>query len=305
MKNLSKLFFIAALLTGTTAHAANGVRVLVRAEHSGTDIVYHYTLVNGGPGRMVKFSIGVEDANDGGARYFGTLTRLPTGTTFIVDTSDPERTFPDELPVLNPGSITTPSQPPGWTVRLGGRGLLSSPTRSLIWTAPEPHYEGPYDITGADAGQTLTGFSIRVPASGPGTIDTYWNSEIFTKVWTGTHYFQGTELYEFGRLEKQDIVPPTLAVTLTPSTMRSGSRLLSIAATITAKDNYDPLPEIKLESITANQTLSSSDISGALYGTDDRAFKLKPVKGRIYTVTYSATDGSGNKTLATGTVTVR
>ena len=42
MKNLSKLFFLAALFLSMTAHAANGVRVLVRGEHSGTDIVFHH-----------------------------------------------------------------------------------------------------------------------------------------------------------------------------------------------------------------------------------------------------------------------
>lgn len=101
------------------------------------------------------------------------------------------------------------------------------------------------------------------------------------------------------------MLPPTLSVAITPSTMRSSSKLLSVSAVITVNDNYDPMSEIKLESITANQTLKSTDISGATYGTDDRSFKLKPVAGRIYTVTYSATDGSGNKATASATVTVR
>lgn len=87
-------------------------------------------------------------------------------------------------------------------------------------------------------------------------------------------------------------------------------KLVPIVATITVKDDYDPAPEIKLESITANEPLESEDIKDAQIGTDDRQFKLKAERegknkaGRIYTVTYSATDGSGNKATATATVVV-
>ena len=87
-------------------------------------------------------------------------------------------------------------------------------------------------------------------------------------------------------------------------------KLIPITATITVKDDYDPQPEIKLESITANEPLEKDDIKEANIGTDDRQFKLKAEHegknktGRIYTVTYSATDGTGNKTIASATVTV-
>jgi hypothetical protein len=87
------------------------------------------------------------------------------------------------------------------------------------------------------------------------------------------------------------------------------------------KDDYDPQPEVRLESITANEVLDKDDIKDAQLGTDDRSFKLRPERGRrndeqektdriakqlgrIYTVTYSATDASGNKATASATVTV-
>ncbi|MDO8311719.1 MAG: hypothetical protein Q7T25_07250, partial [Sideroxyarcus sp.] len=79
--------------------------------------------------------------------------------------------------------------------------------------------------------------------------------------------------------------------------------------TIAVKDDYDPQPEISLESITANEVLETGDIRDASLGTDDRQFSLKAESeskvGRIYTVTYSATDGSGNKALASATATVQ
>ena len=109
---------------------------------------------------------------------------------------------------------------------------------------------------------------------------------------------------------KVDVTPPTLSVTLTPNILRQNEKLVPITATITVKDDYDPQPEIKLESIIANEALDTDDIKGAQLGTDDRQFMLKAERegknkaGRIYTVTYSATDGSGNKTIASATVTV-
>jgi hypothetical protein len=119
-----------------------------------------------------------------------------------------------------------------------------------------------------------------------------------------------------------DVTPPTLSFTLTPATLwPPNGKLVSVTAVITVTDDYDPEPEIKLESITANETLEAEDIRDASFGTDDRNFKLRAERkgkeddhkqtdrgtkqlGRIYTVTYSATDASGNKSTASATVTV-
>jgi len=110
---------------------------------------------------------------------------------------------------------------------------------------------------------------------------------------------------------KVDVTPPNILVTLNPATLwPPNDKLVSITATIAVKDDYDPEPEIKLESITASETLGASDIQDARIGTDDRNFSLAAKRagtnlaGRIYTVTYSATDASGNKATASATVTV-
>lgn len=110
---------------------------------------------------------------------------------------------------------------------------------------------------------------------------------------------------------KVDVTPPTISVALSPATLwPPNDKLVSVTAAITVKDNYDPAPEIKLESITASETLASNDIQGVQFGTDDRQFNLVAKRtgsnqtGRIYTVTYSATDASGNKATASATVTV-
>lgn len=112
-------------------------------------------------------------------------------------------------------------------------------------------------------------------------------------------------------IEKGDTTPPTLSITLSPATLwPPNEKMVPITATITVKDDYDPQPEIKLESITSSETLAAGDIQDAQIGADDRDFSLAAKRagnnqaGRIYTVTYSATDASGNKASASATVTV-
>ena len=113
------------------------------------------------------------------------------------------------------------------------------------------------------------------------------------------------------QMVKGDTTPPTLSVTLTPATLwPPNNKLVPVTASITVKDDYDPAPEIKLESITASETLAVGDIQDAQFAADDRSFSLAAKRagnnmaGRIYTVTYSATDASGNKATASATVTV-
>ena len=56
--------------------------------------------------------------------------------------------------------------------------------------------------------------------------------------------------------------------------------------------------------------VDKEDAKDVTLGTDDRQFQLRAKRagtkpaGRIYTITYSATDGSGNKATASATVTV-
>ncbi|MBI5890633.1 MAG: hypothetical protein HZB47_08140 [Nitrosomonadales bacterium] len=122
---------------------------------------------------------------------------------------------------------------------------------------------------------------------------------------------EGPAFWDFtGPIVSLDTAPPALAVTLTPSTLKPNEKLVAIAATISVTDKYDPAAEIRLESITSNEVLEHEDIQDTSFYVDDRSFVLRGAHkegnkaGRIYTVTYSATDASGNKAIATATVTV-
>lgn len=121
-------------------------------------------------------------------------------------------------------------------------------------------------------------------------------------------------------LQILDVAPPTLTVSLSPSTLWAPNHKMElVTANIEVKDNCDPNPVITLVSIISSEPGSGyigagdqgPDIQGADIGTDDRSFYLRAERGtagqstgRVYTITYSATDASGNTTLATATVTV-
>jgi hypothetical protein len=89
-----------------------------------------------------------------------------------------------------------------------------------------------------------------------------------------------------------------------------------IVATVIVSDICDPDPQVILVSITSNEPDEGlgdgdhpDDIQEADFGTEDYEFQLRSERsglgdGRIYTVTYSATDGSGNEAVATADVYV-
>jgi VCBS repeat-containing protein len=92
--------------------------------------------------------------------------------------------------------------------------------------------------------------------------------------------------------------------------------MVDITANITVTDACDAQPTVKLVSITSNEPVNgtgdgntSPDIAGATFGTDDRTFQLRAERkgngnGRVYTVSYSAQDASGNTAQQIVTVTV-
>lgn len=121
-------------------------------------------------------------------------------------------------------------------------------------------------------------------------------------------------------LQILDVAPPTLTVTVSPTTLwPPNHQFQNITATITVTDNCDPNPTVKLVSVVSNEPETGflgngdngPDIQGADLGTDDRAFALRSERGtgkestgRVYTITYRATDVSGNVRDVTATVTV-
>lgn len=115
----------------------------------------------------------------------------------------------------------------------------------------------------------------------------------------------------------RDTAPPVLAVALSPSTLLARNHeLIGITAGIAVGDACDASPVVTLDSIVSSEPDDGlgdgdtpGDIQGAALGTDDRSFLVRAERaasgpGRVYTVTSTARDATGNQSKAAATVTV-
>ena len=186
----------------------------------------------------------------------------------------------------------------GTAVTLDGSGSSDPDNDSLtfFWTGPFP-----------EGGGTVTGVSptVTFALGGPHTITLTVDDG------------NGGSDSDTVMVTVQDTRPPTLSVALSPSILwPPDHELVQITATIQVSDTCDLSPEVELVSITSNEPdnglgdgATSNDIQGAGLGMDDRLFLLRAERsgmgtGRIYTVTYRASDASGNTTFAMAQVTV-
>jgi hypothetical protein len=247
----------------------------VYARHVGDKIVYHYRVTNYSQQNITAVTIGHDDQNDGNPKNdVNELASLPSGWTAKLGI--PSNSY---------------NGPTGWRV-------------SVI--APEDN------VAHAIAWEPLNDHSPQIH-----TGQTFYKMSISLDK-ADSSYLSGHALVTFDDnnpatvtvpIEQLDMTPPSLTVILSPDTIVSQTgKLVPIKASFILNDDYDHFPEIRLESITANEFLEPGDIRDASYGLDDRYFKLlaesKSMGGRVYTVTYSATDASGNQAIASATVTV-
>ncbi|OGS94511.1 MAG: hypothetical protein A3H31_00540 [Gallionellales bacterium RIFCSPLOWO2_02_FULL_57_47] len=261
------------------------VKVGVYAKHAGNKIVYYYRVVNKSPQDITAVAIGYDTGND---EYPGNdaweLTELPSGWNIKFGIPS-----------------TSSNSPTGWRVGITTPGEESK-THAINWEIIND--KSPV----LAAGQSLARMSIALDKA---DINYLIGHALVTfsdgSAAAGT---KGSPVYLTVPIEPLDTSPPTLTVTLTPNTIWSeDNKYIPVNVTFATKeDDYDNLPEIKLESITANEPLEPDDILDASYGLDDRYLRLRSGHNdsadRIYTVTYSATDASGNQSFASATVTV-
>lgn len=304
-KTVRTLMLLSAPFLGSFAEAQTPVTIKAYGVHSGPNIRYHYQVTNRTLARnVISVSIGNRgEQGDDPATITNEQPELsvyPTGSYW-----GPPSEFGDHRgtePRLG-GLFTFPN---GW----GSGVLLYEETSrfSVEWNINiEQNQSGVVFGPALLPGQTFN-YSVTVPKQ-----DLAYLNGHFT---VGFDYSKSTNegpssWHYSGQIESLDTIPPTLSVNLSPNNLwPPNEKLSSINATLTVRDDYDPAPEIKLISITANETLEEGDIIGAEIGADDRSFKLKARRngknkaGRIYTVIYAATDASGNKATASATVMV-
>ena len=110
-----------------------------------------------------------------------------------------------------------------------------------------------------------------------------------------------------------DEIAPTLEVSVSPDTLwPPNHKYVRITAAVTASDNFDPNPVIRLVSVSSNEPdngLDDGDTPVDIVIIDDFTFDLRAERsgigsGRIYTITYEVTDACGNTTMQSATVIV-
>ncbi len=277
------------------------VQIIATGMHYGGYVIYRYQVKNKGTQSINLIRLGYSSEEDSSFVGFTEWPVNPTPPEMVTALS----WYPA---IWYPPTII--SSPDGWGgKRIGeqnetgeiGIGWVEGSYAQELWPRSFKEIHAPKVYPGGKAiapGQTSSEFSVKVDRPDYAYVQGY----------ASVSY--GTNLI-FVPIEKGDSIPPTLSVTLSPATLwPPNNKLVPITATITVKDDYDANPQIKLESITASEPLLAGDIADAQYGTDDRRFALKAKRGgrnkpgRVYTITYSATDASGNKATASTTVTV-
>ena len=129
----------------------------------------------------------------------------------------------------------------------------------------------------------------------------------------------GSSPFDTTDIRVEDTQPPSLQVTLTPTVLwPANHKMVRIDVTVNVADSCGGTPpQVVLVSITSSQPDNGpgsgntvNDIQDAQIGTFDTSFLLRAEReggdpaGRTYTITYKATDSSGNKTFVSKTVHV-
>ncbi len=146
----------------------------------------------------------------------------------------------------------------------------------------------------------------------------------------GEHYVNLTVTDESGEFDTcqatvivEDTTPPVISVSVTPNILRPPNhKMVNIIPNIVVSDNCDTDPTVVVTSVEMNEgdgedtyhpiydsTLGAGHTTDDIQIDDDGNIYLRAERsgkgdGRIYTITYTATDESGNSTTATATVTV-
>jgi hypothetical protein len=110
-----------------------------------------------------------------------------------------------------------------------------------------------------------------------------------------------------------DTTPPEINATATPSTLwPPNHKYVEVHVTVTVYDACDPSPTLTFVSITSNEpdnSVGDGNTTNDIIIINDFTFNLRAERsgtgsGRTYTITYQATDVSGNYAMASVTVEV-
>lgn len=177
----------------------------------------------------------------------------------------------------------------GTVVNLDGTGSFSPRSIPLFyeWTGPFP--EGGGSLGGSNAQVTLP--------LGVHSIALIVDDQVVTS------------LPDHVQITVQDTIPPTLTLVASPDALwPANHKMIDVVVSAIATDLCDPAPVITLVSVDNSESDNSTgggdgntnnDVQNADIGTADfeislRAERRGKADGRVYTLTYRATDASGN-----------
>jgi hypothetical protein len=211
------------------------------------------------------------------------ITALSVGFDFYRGVADLSGTVPTQL-----------GSPAGWSAR--GITVEESDAYELRWENPQAPIE---------PGQTVSGFSVTVPAEDARFVQSHW-----------TVLVDGPPVHASSVLQPSaapvDTIPPVVQVTLSPTALwPPNGKLVTVQASVTATDNLDGPVQASLVSVTCNECADpAADIVGVDIGGGSQEFMVRAARlgkrkeGRVYTVTYKATDQAGNTGTGSATVTL-
>jgi len=217
-------------------------------------------------------------------KYHSTLNKTESDTVKIT-------ALQNQPPVANAGPDQTVEQtsPQGAMVTLNGTGSYDPENDTLTykWTWTGGSAQGVTSTALFPAGKTTVTLTVS---------DGQFNATDTVNVTV------------------RDTTPPQINATVTPEVLWPPShKYVEVKANVTAYDIGDPSPEITLVSVTSNEPDNGIGDGNTIYDfviVNDFTFNLRAERagtgsGRIYTITYKATDASGNSALASATVTVK
>jgi hypothetical protein len=136
----------------------------------------------------------------------------------------------------------------------------------------------------------------------------------------GTHVLTLSATDDFGNvgadnvtIEAVDTTPPEINVTVAPDIVwPPNHKYVDVETVVTVHDAVDPSPTLTLVSVTSNEPdngKGDGNTTSDIVVLDDNMFSLRAERsgagqGRVYTITYRATDASGNSAEASVTIIV-
>jgi hypothetical protein len=257
--------------------AISPVRIFAWARHEGCEVRYTYVVQNNGPYPIRRVLIGLYQPDSGnGAADLNLMPRLNGNSLWL--------------------ATTHARSPSGWNVK--ATFPEDSKKFALEWIASTYHAE-------------LWPAAMAIPLSSnasavekpvlPGAKESNF-SVLLTSA--DDAYFQGRANLDYGdaslnlQIEKGDITPPTLDLSVTQDRPKPNDGWAVFNVTAKMTDNYDTAPELKRPTAIANQQFPAQDFVAEQIANGWRLW-FRNIGGRAYQAQFTAIDASGNATSRT------